>query len=424
MGGFRRALIVSLGGSIAPVVEMINDFVDDETFVVFLASDTGNRETSTKYWVEGKIPEKHRKIFDGENLIEICGGRLKEGNYQIIGIDPDKLEQAYESLERVYLALKRDGVKEILANFSGGTKIMSSSIVLLSIIYPDVDLFFNASYRTNVEKETNTRVVRIETKGIMERLLRSNVNRLYQNYQYDSAVIEIDNFMSRYRSNDRELFIARDVARAFALWDKFEFQKSYEILSKVGDERWSEHIKVLESLKDRGPINYGYKFIELINNAKRRAHNQEYDNAVARLYRSLEVLAQALLYKFYNLKTKEVSHNLDLLRNNGLNGEDVEYYAKKTRGIGLMESYELLTKLKDTRDNVGTVYLKFKKELEGVIAHRNDSILAHGFRPIGKDNFSKFLSVVESFYEEVINMLPEKRKIQIRGVELPTTYFL
>jgi CRISPR-associated protein (TIGR02710 family) len=51
----------------------------------------------------------------------------------------------------------------------------------------------------------------------------------------------------------------------------------------------------------------GYELVEdLVLNAERRAKMERYDDAVGRLYRALELLAQVHLWRRYEIKTGEV----------------------------------------------------------------------------------------------------------------------
>ncbi len=425
MGNVRRGLIISLGGSIGPVVDMINKCVDDETYVFFLTSDTGDKDTSTKFWVTDEIPQRYRKGFEGRNIIEITEGRVVEGRYEVISADPDELNDLYKVLNDAYLRLKSMGVDEILANFTGGTKVMSSAMVLLSIVYDDIKLYFNRGIRSNVEKETVTRVLQMNTEEVMFELLKKKVNMFYERFQYDSALMEIDSFIKKYESHRRigELLRYHRITLAFSLWDKFEFKSAYEHLESVSYGEFGEHLKILDKLRNCDPVKWGYKLCELVNNAKRRMVMGEYDNAVARLYRALECLAQTILYKVYSIKTDEIIAKLDILREEGVSAEDIAYYRTKQRGIGLVDTYELLSKMERTKDNVGAIYLHYKDEIRKILNERNNSILAHGFKSVTKEQCEKFLNFYERFWEEVVRSLPKEGRFEFDSIELPQRLF-
>lgn len=146
---------------------------------------------------------------------------------------------------------------------------------------------------------------------------------------------------------------------------------------------------------------------DLLNNAYRRIEEGKYDDAVARLYRSIELIAQMSLTKEsiineQNLWTNsEFSINiLDVDRIQDIEVQDVletfNNYRKakeksnKTFGIALKNSYELLEAL---GSEFASDYLQDDK-LNDNVSLRNRSILAHGLQPIDKSKAKELYSQV------------------------------
>ncbi len=106
--------------------------------------------------------------------------------------------------------------------------------------------------------------------------------------------------------------------------------------------------------------------VDLINNARRQIEEGKYDDALARLYRACEMLAQLRLLQ------------------KGINSSDVDLnndkVPKKSKGW-LAKSYQLLDEM---GDELGQRYTSDRK-LQAILNERNYSILAHGCKPIPKE---------------------------------------
>ncbi len=429
MGAFKRGVIISLGGSIEPIVSMINEYLEKDDVIVFLTSDTGKEDTSTKNWIDGVIPERYRKdklgkvVFKDTNIVNICKDKIKSGMYKVISSDPDDLEEIFSVLKSMYEELKKSGVHKFIANFTGGTKMMSAAIVLFAVVYDDVELYFNRGARTNVIKEINSEIVQIKIESIMFDLLKEKVNSLFDKFQYDAAVVEIKSFQKKYGAMKNKDYIkVVNIAEAFSLWDKFDFEGAYERLFSVGIG-YEDHLKVLDMLRNKSEIFYGYKAEELMENAMRRACNKEYDNATARLYRALEVLAQAILYKAYNVKTDKIENIVAILKKEQASEADIKYFGTKERGIGLMDAYRLLSILKITKDVVGPIFKENKNKMKALLNNRNYSILAHGFSPISEKEYTEFYSFCRKFFDLIYAKLPKNLMIKYQTVKLPQKLF-
>jgi len=133
---------------------------------------------------------------------------------------------------------------------------------------------------------------------------------------------------------------------------------------------------------------------DLIGNAARRSREGRFDDAVARLYRAIEAIAQ-----------------MGLLEDHGISGTDgvpLERVPEPFRTeltprardrcvkIGLQDAYRLLRELGDERGNrfeeLGLAHLK-----KSPLLARNNSILAHGFEPVSE-------KVLESLHASAMSL--------------------
>jgi CRISPR-associated protein (TIGR02710 family) len=135
-----------------------------------------------------------------------------------------------------------------------------------------------------------------------------------------------------------------------------------------------------------------YILASLINNAVGKAEEYRYDDAIARLYRAFELIAQIRLTS-YNIKSSDVDTSV-LLENN-VSAEFVEDLEKtKEDGkirIGLVKDYLLLNEL---NDDLGKYYIENGKRIRNITIKRNNSILAHGLESKSKEDFDEFLELV------------------------------
>jgi CRISPR-associated protein (TIGR02710 family) len=138
---------------------------------------------------------------------------------------------------------------------------------------------------------------------------------------------------------------------------------------------------------------------------------EKYDDATARLYRCTELIAQFRLKSSYLLDTSNI--DIERLLELGLQPIVISQYEEyKTRSgvikIGLHASYDLLC---DLKDSLGFLFRK-DKELKNLLSYRNDSILAHGIKPVNKDFVDKLYRKIIVFAEEAGKEQEELTKLR------------
>jgi CRISPR-associated protein (TIGR02710 family) len=209
-----------------------------------------------------------------------------------------------------------------------------------------------------------------------------------------------------------------DLCEGFEAWDRFDHQ---EAISRLAPYISQSSIKpyglfLKKVIASRGQLDRnfdtsngmngnGYEVVEdLLLNADRRANQQRYDDAVGRLYRALELLAQIRLFKTYEIQTGDV--DITKLPES----LQPEYEGKRNHKIqiGLTESYELLAKISD--DALGQLYLKQKNPINNALQVRNYSLFAHGFQSIDESRYQTFNAVVANFITDGIAAVTAKSK--------------
>ena len=135
-----------------------------------------------------------------------------------------------------------------------------------------------------------------------------------------------------------------------------------------------------------------YILASLINNSIRKSEEYKYDDAIARLYRSFELIAQIQLSK-YNIKSSDV--DISILLEKDVSQEFIDYLKKTEEDgkirIGLVADFQLLNEL---GDDLGKYFVQNESKIKNLTQKRNNSILAHGLESQTKEDFDQFLEAV------------------------------
>ena len=145
---------------------------------------------------------------------------------------------------------------------------------------------------------------------------------------------------------------------------------------------------------------------DLYANALRRKEEGKYDDAVARACRALEYVAQFCLFEKHQIDSGD--EDVSLLKGKVDADLTARYVEKSKRDqsgggrvkLGLYECYELLARAGEEMGiRFMTEYADNRSAPAKYYNTRNDSILAHGFAPVGRDAAERFVDVVRSFMD-------------------------
>jgi CRISPR-associated protein (TIGR02710 family) len=201
-------------------------------------------------------------------------------------------------------------------------------------------------------------------------------------------------------------------------WDKMDYEKAWRYLQHVPDldiliplnRKFLKKLLDLDRMddtilnrKERLHVRqqkYTYMLIDLLHNAKRRIDGERYDDALARLYRVVELISQVLLLN-YGIDDNEEKIRFSDLRKL-LKKQDISTYARKADRngiirIGLRYKFLLLEDLGMKGAD------QWYSDLQQYIMIRNDSILAHGLTPVPGD-------IAHEMWSEVRNVITKACK--------------
>lgn len=407
----QTVLIIAVGGSSTPVVTAINDYQPD--FVAFVASqDAGGKGGSARTVIGvGNVADlrNERRCPSCGEVIEPKSGKpsivaqvgLASDRFEVHTVPPDDLSENYATCRRVMADLRRRFPDaRMLVDYTGGTKTMSSALVLAAVERGDCELSLVTGQRSDlirVTDQTET-AMPVDTLGLRADRRMALAEELFDGRAYRSAQATLKEF-GRAAALPARLRDTMDVriqlCGGFDAWDRFDHslaeQRLRPFAGQLG-ELWSALLAINGKAKTTGyePV------FDLRHNAERRKERARYDDATARLYRAVELLAQRRLQLEHELDTGD----LDLQRLPEPLRAGYEARRERDDGkikLGLQEAYELLVALDDP---LGHVYAGMRKPLANALKHRNGSILAHGSTPIDERGYLDLAGQLETLIEQ------------------------
>ena len=316
----------------------------------------------------------------------------------------------FETLHKSYLSLikkySKQGflTKNIAVDYTSGTKSMSAAIVsagiaadVNTITYTYGERGEGGRVKSGSEKITSLSPTLFSTEKIIAEAIV-----LFNKNLFDASIEKLSSF-NDYPHPDftNKITFLIQLATALSYWDKFDFNLSFETLNKintdqklldeahklsVGTNKLTQAANVLKEKK----LN-NYKVLELIANANRRAAEGKYDDAVARLYRALEMIGQIEFEKVFSCSTSDVilvnipTEYRDEIKSKFLDGKDGKIK------LPLYAAFDLLNKV---GNKTALLFFDHYEQIKKVLHLRNNSILAHGSGPLSGKSFSEALDLV------------------------------
>lgn len=377
-----KAMILSVGGSAEPLIKSIEHHSPE--FVCFFASQATNDQTVTvKEALKDFFPSigyETELVDNGDDLLECY-------------------ERAEKAVERV---IKRGFAKEhVVIDYTGATKNISVALALAAI-----EKGFSFSY-VGGNKRTKGGVGIVETgheqiysnvnpwdfMAVKERRLAAMLFNTFQYKPCKEVLTELAGNASLRRSVYRKLAF---VVEAFYCWDLFrhvdaaeQFRKAR--LDELADDndrkiaafatRCAGLTPVLEAIiscSDRGTRPCPDLALDLYANAERRFQEGKIDDAILRLYRLVEMLAQERLLSMQDpIDTSNVRPDQIPL---GLRDEFLQRFRNKRTGRIEIPQTQAYILLKELDNPLGHSFAKHGSSFQKVQSARNSSYLAHGFQ--------------------------------------------
>lgn len=385
-----KALIISVGTGTRPTKEAVESLANALVFSV------RNHNPDKIFFVvsQESLNTTLPKIMEKTHT-ENCE------NIQIQ--NPDDIHKIYENLQQEFRQIKKD-FDQVAIDYTSGTKAMTSALTILGTIYEADALSYITGERMGGVVQAGTEKLHVVQPhfATTEQKVKTAI-QLFNRNQFDATASMINQIERTTKDTQmrKRLDPFRSVAQAYSLWDKFQHHEAFKALIKVNLDKISLNKRFLgQLLKTTQPEPY--YVADLINNAKRRGvREQKYDDAVARLYRTMELLAQYQLRKKYQIDTKET--RIEDLSQTLVSKWQVHSEGKPLK-IPMEKAYELL---QAKGDPLGVTHNQ-DDELKDLLNKRNESILAHGHKPVTKHVYSKLLRKALDYASFVVDNLDAK----------------
>lgn len=427
-------LLLSVGQSPEPLIQSITRIRPDR--VVFLCSQ------DTKSQIETITSRVRIPSFQPERDVEVLR--------QVAGAS-NEIDQLHVVYGRCRALLKRLRLEapggRIAVDYTGGTKTMATGLGLAAIDDGRVDLFLTTTERRQTGASSiagNSRPIPVESGAIQfQRLLADGLTPLLERHDYAAAQAAVSAVLRLPQAEGTSSTLRRldDLMLALDAWDRWDLERAESLLKEHASDRGirdrflfslqrvlrsrdlmlmpqkgdskevreavEKRRKQAEAALSKGTI-HGLEAVEdLLLNAERRAHQERYDDAVGRLYRSMELTAQLLLLIDHGgIRTG----NLDVellpakLRAAYEARRDQE---KGTIHLALQNAFDLLAELAHP---AGKIWEESRSRFVNALSVRNFSLLAHGFDPVGYAEWQElnrlFSGFIQSLLEQRRGKLP------------------
>lgn len=381
--GVEQVLLITVGQTAAPIMASITEHTPDG--VIFIASQQSHP-------VVGKV------------LTEFSDGFK---HYTFLLDDPESLAESYQKATHALEHALSWEPQAISADITGGTKPMVAGVVL-ALTGRGVTF----SYVGGPQRDETGRVVSgtEEMRWLEDPTTRFHLRewdafiRSWNGWRFSDAHVQLEHILNRTLSRSEQRFYQhlKHIVAALDAWDCFHHRDALALLNAHLEpaltiaEAWRHGSKVrvlselerqqqtLQRLVDAAETPIPELLADLLANAERRAATDRYDDALARLYRAVELAAEVDFYERHGFMLRAP----DEYRG----GVPKELRERARRTLGLREVLELAATLDTFFQQQGTLCQRldgdYRTRLGPLLEKRHQSILAHGLRPVSSADYT------------------------------------
>ena len=370
--------------------------------------------------------------------------------------DPDEhiilrsvsLTDAPENYDHLRNILTENPNGYFLVDSSGGVKVMGLSLAAAAFWHRVPVVYQLGEEVKGIVKPFSAKLITLDNPfvhfGSTE--LRS-IQNLFQSGDYDAADALCDNMREGIRDLPTlgKLDILQEFIRVYSSWDSFAhsrleddpIRKTAEMLRTVQDKMArfdlnfaddsaiADNILFLEEIENSwtsgvSSINDKFRLVDIYASSQRRARAGKYDDAVARLYRCLEMCASLCLRKCGINNVKEPVLEFFMSIHDSEREFLDEFYNRagyafpEGRPLGLSAQMTLLALSKHRfYKQIAGIYQGMEKSK--LLEKRNQSILAHGTVPISEAEYRQFDSLTRKIVSLVVGKKGELKKLLQRA---------
>ncbi|MGQ9455369.1 MAG: TIGR02710 family CRISPR-associated CARF protein [Armatimonadota bacterium] len=350
-----------------------------------------------------RIAKKLESESSENNLASLC----RNENAIVAVSNHEDINRCYEAARDALKKLADRGLQpgQMVADFTSGTKAMSAGLVMAAVQF-GCNLSYVGGGRNRAGRVTSGEelVHTGQPSIILIDLTLKNAVEAFNRYQFGACQVLIEGLKERISPKlPKKAKSLSTAAKFYEAWDRFDHKTAYKLCKKLKedfDKEWgvdtdpnrqvvacianAEGDKI-EKCKNVGDI----LMADILANAERRSEENRYDDAVARLYRVIELAAQVTFARKYDFSTGRVrksflrKKNLESKYTNSDQLGDEEHVK-----LGLCKAYELLA---DLGEDLGKLFINNEGKLQKILQSRNESILAHGLSTVGENAYKELL---------------------------------
>lgn len=316
--------------------------------------------------------------------------------------DKDSLDRVFRQVLTLIRKIRRtDQCAEITVDCTAGTKPMSAGAVMAACLGEVDRLTYVTGEREGGRVVSGTEALR--EQPLLDYWLehrKSLFFALFDRYDFTGCHALLAAIRERSRLQRIQDFVVswEPIVRFYERWDLFDHGACEPKGTRGVPVRNKSFLGKLRS--GRFPESEWYRLADLVNNAERRRLEGRFDDAVARLYRAIELLAQVVLRE----KGIDTS-NVDLMKIPESSREKYRSLQdeKGVVKIPLFRSFELLS---DLGEAMGRRFFS-DHELQNLLQARNHSILAHGVEPVSEATYQAMRARILHYAREIVPHLEE-----------------
>jgi len=317
---------------------------------------------------------------------------------------PHDLDGIFDKIRRTIFRLLAKGYKneDIAINYSSGTKVMSNGLTLAAVFSACGSLRYvrSASGLPRAKRLISTPAGAIfANRDIMQAIVLASelrfksASRILESIQVDFLSVE----QRRLREDLMTLF------QAYAAYEAFQVSRFVELYQTVAFgaealEKFRVRETSIEAIRDLAEAMTQGKpspliCINLYNSAQRRRQGGDYNDAIAHLYRAMELMAQGRLLEKYGID----ADNVDIHKAPPKYRPDFETLRSPQDGrirLGLRKAYELLYRL----ENELGVDFQQDEQMPQRLDERHSTVMAHGVEPVSDQLCEAFFRWVTAFF--------------------------
>ncbi len=416
-------LICTVGGSHKPILTALQELQPDHALFFCTGTDPATGRPGSLSQITGKGTPVDVRGPGGtvvEKLPNIPAQvGLEKEHFTVAEIPADDLDDAVAIMLGAIAELRdRFSDATFIADYTGGTKTMTAALVIAALESDGVELQLVTGTRSDLVRvnDGSQAGISVGADGIRLRRAMAPFLAAWGRFAYGEAAEGLARLQRPRNTILRaDLQIALDLSRAFDAWDRFDHQAASLLLPVYQARIGRTHGALLTFLKllvlpGDDPRKGAARLWDLWHNAERRAGQGRYDDAVARVYRLLEWTAQWLLeqegVRTSDLAPEQIPSRLDISPNR--DGK---------RQAGLVVAWELVA------HHVGGAAAEFvaaeRNRMRNHLLVRNGSILAHGERPINRDDWDAFSGWIEHSLLPLLEREAKSAGLRVRPAQLP-----